>query len=135
MDNFRNRMRQLQVDSVTDFDGERIYLNRFTGGSELGIYVMDFVSGLQLRGLLENAFISALEFEGGLALSPDGNSLVLSQWLPNVSSWAAAESSLEKMLLQAEVLRNCEESHSPAKPASVASAMDEQRLRRKFISR
>lgn len=119
------------LNSPIDIDGETVYLNLHRQGAELGAYLMRFHTQEQLREALKQGFSSAISFEAGLGLSPDGTSLVLSQWLPAVGAWNQAAEPLENLLNQLAAWRAA---LAPPITTRIAQPVDrnERRLRRMF---
>lgn len=97
----------LPLDCTVEIGDERVYLNRYADGLELGIYLFEFSTPGQLANLLQNGFPSALQFEAGLALGANG--AALTQWLPNARSWLDAAAPLEKILAQAVAWRSSDQ--------------------------
>lgn len=95
----------LPLDEPVDIDGESVYLRVEAGGAELGARFIDAVTGQQLQEAMKQGFQSAMEFDAGWGLSTDGSTLLLTQWLPGVSSWTEVPEQLEKLLNQVSVLR------------------------------
>ncbi|HVK93294.1 MAG TPA: hypothetical protein VM571_01045 [Noviherbaspirillum sp.] len=95
----------LPLDEPVDIDGESVYLRVEVGGAELGARFIDAVTGQQLQEAMKQGFQSAMEFDAGWGLSTDGGTLLLTQWLPGVSSWTEVPEQLEKLLNQVSVLR------------------------------
>ena len=89
-----------KLDEPVDIGGESVYLKRYADGAELGAYLIRDHSQEQLIRAMQQGFSNALEFDAGLALAPDGSSLMLTQWLPNVSGWLEAAKPLEDFLNQ-----------------------------------
>lgn len=119
------------LDTPVEINGESVYLNVGANGAELGaILLHDYTPG-QLREALLQGFSSAIDFDAGLGLSADGNSLTLTQWLPNVYSWRQAADALEHLLNQLSVWRAALE---PAATRAVVTTRTrtEDRLRKTF---
>lgn len=103
--------RQLQsfpLDQPVRIEDESVYLKVDRDGAELGIHFLESVSDQQLQEALQLGFQNALEFDAGWAISDDGSILLLTQWLPGVSSWMEATEALEQLLNQVELLRTLE---------------------------
>jgi hypothetical protein len=98
-------LEQESLDADIEIDGKHVYLKRHSSGSELGVYLLEDYTGEQLRAALQQGFASAMQFDAGLSTSEDGNALLLTQWLPGVSSWAEVAIPLEKLLNQLETWR------------------------------
>jgi hypothetical protein len=92
-------------DTRVEVGGEYVYMQRYPSGSVLGAYLFDSHTPERLQAALNVGFSSALQFDAGLGFSDDGNSLVLSTWLPNVDSWLGAAVALENLLNQLAFLR------------------------------
>lgn len=109
-------------------DDERIYLKRYPSGAELGAYLIESYTPVQLRTALLQGFSNALSGGAGLARSADGDSLLLTHWLPGVNSWPQAADALEALLNQLVAWRAA--LASPAvKPITAAVGRNEHRLR------
>ena len=119
------------LDEPLEIDGERFYLNVHQGGAELGAYLIDEFVPEQLQDALRLGFRSAIHFDAGLGVSADGSSLVLTQWLPEVSNWSEAAQPLENLLNQLSMWRAALAPERP-QPANSAGNRDEQRLRMLF---
>ena len=88
------------IDEPVNVDGETVLLkNSLSGSTLIGLLLPDF-SEQQLRRAMEQGFAHAIEFEAGLGISADGGSLILTQWLPYVSTWMEAARPLENLLNQ-----------------------------------
>lgn len=81
-------------------DGESVYLRLADGGAELGVHLWPGATVAQLQDALKHGFASAIEYDAGLGLAPDGQGVVLSQWLPAVHGWDEAAVALEQLLNQ-----------------------------------
>lgn len=90
----------LPLNQPVEVDGESAYLNIHPGGAELGAYLVHAYAPVQLQDAMRLGFASALTYQAGLAVTPDGHSLVLTQWLPGVASWSQAVVPLENLLNQ-----------------------------------
>lgn len=90
---------------LVEVDGESVYLQPYGGGTELGAVLIHSCTPGQIRDALQQGFASAMHYGAGLALSADGEKLLLTQWLPYVSGWAQAADSLEALLNQLEAWR------------------------------
>lgn len=98
-------LQEQPLDEPVDIDGESVYLRVHPDGAELGAYLIHAYSPAQLKHALSSAFQSVRQFDAGLGRSTDGNSLVLNQWLPEVSTWTGAAEALEQMLNQVALWR------------------------------
>lgn len=99
-------LRELPIDTPVDIDGVTVWLNVRRDGAELGARLLESFTEPQLQDVLRYGFQSALEFDAGFALSADGASLNLSQWLPGVRDWVEAMEPLEKLLNQVDGLQD-----------------------------
>lgn len=82
--------------------------------------------------LLEAGFLSALEFDAGLALNPDGTRLILNQWIPGAQSWLDIVNELDMILQQAAALRLFTRDDSAPASLKLSESVDERRLRQIF---
>ena len=90
----------LPLNTVVDLDGNKVYLNVYANGAELGAHLADGASHEQTQAALRHGFASAIEFGAGLAYAADGTGLALTRWLPGVHSWTVARAALEDLLSQ-----------------------------------
>lgn len=116
-----------------NINGESVYLKVEENGAELGAFLIHDHSPPQLREALLQGFSSAIDFDAGLGKSADGNSLTLSQWLPEVSSWQQAAGFLECLLNQLSAWRELLEPATHL-PVSTTKSRIEERLRRNFAT-
>jgi len=93
------------LNEAVAIDGESVYLRVHRDGAELGAHFLAPVSERELQEALQLGFQSALEFDAGWALSDDGDTLLLTQWLPGVQDWTEVPDALELLLNQVELLR------------------------------
>ena len=130
---------QLPPDQPAEVDGMTVYLRRLPGGAELGVHLVPVDGDGVVDRSLEAAFQCALEYDGGLALSPDGQMLMLTAWLPGATAWVDAEAALERLLNQADLWHavqlaraGCEQVQARAAAARLACPpRDEARMRRR----
>lgn len=87
-------------DQPLAIDGESVYLRLSAGGAELGVHLWPGATVAQLQDALKHGFASAIEYDAGLGMAPDGHGIVLSQWLPSARNWADAADALERLLNQ-----------------------------------
>jgi len=120
-DEIQELLSVLPLNAVVDFGDDRVYLNVHGTGAELGVHLTDGTSHQEMQAVLQNGFLSALEFDAGVAYMPDGTGLALTRWLPEVRSWSAAYTALEALLNQLDAWR---EWLAPPKPAP-ASRLDD----------
>lgn len=134
------------LNTLCEVCSERVYLNSSRTGAELGAILANAeqFTPAQLQPMLEQSYSNALMFDAGLAISANGRDLLLTQWLPGVTSWVAAGPALEQLLNQLEVCRaalpdfssassNSTAAKPAVKPASVqAGDRAQQRLRMLF---
>ena len=95
----------LPLDETFGIDGELVFLKVNGQGAELGLILTPAATGEQIADALHSGFQSALDFDAGLALSPDGGDLLLTRWLPGIETWADAAEALEELLNQAGMWR------------------------------
>jgi hypothetical protein len=88
-----------------EIEGATVYLAPRAAGSELGAVLIHYCTEYQAGQALALAFSGALHGEAGLGYSPDGQSLVLSRWLPGVFAWRDAAAPLEDLLSRLEEWR------------------------------
>ena len=121
----------LPLDEPVEIDGESVYLRVDRDGAELGVQVLHDATGEQLDEALRLGFQLALECEAGWALAPDGDTLLLTQWLPGAAGWTEAAEPLERLLNLVEQLRLLDPFAVGASrpPAS----RDEQRMRSRLL--
>lgn len=103
-----DREQQLQglpLDEPVAVDGETVYLRLYQDGAELGAQFLEAANGRQLQDAVQLGFQSALAFDAGWGLSDDGETLLLTRWLPGAQGWADAAEALEQLLAQVELLR------------------------------
>lgn len=134
-DDFEQWLQSQPLNEAIELDGEFVYLNVRGGGAELGAYITRSYTSAQLQDALKQGFQSAILFDAGLGEADDEDSLVLSQWLPNVSGWSDAIEPLEKLLNQLATWRVA---LNPSKPKPIDKATDnrtEQRLRMLFAGK
>jgi hypothetical protein len=126
-------LQSLPLGEPVDIDGECVYLRVEQSGAELGVQYLGQVTEVQLQRALQQGFQNATEFDAGWALSLDGATLLLTQWLPNVSSWTEVSEALEQLLNQVELQRSLE----GATPVRRANNPDshEQSIRSKLMRR
>ena len=125
-------LQSLPVGSPVAIDGFEVWLKTFPVGAELGAHLLHRFSEAELQEALAQGFEGAIEFDAGFGLSPDGESLCLSQWLPGIGGWLEAAEPLEKLLDQVEMLR---ERIDPARKALTRDPVQErfeQRMRKKL---
>jgi hypothetical protein len=96
---------RLPLNEPVEIDGDWVYLNIHPRGAELGAYLVSAHTPAQLQDAMRLGFASALTYQAGLAVTPDGNALVLTQWLPAVDSWPQAVQPLENLLNQLSLWR------------------------------
>ena len=119
---------ELPLDVPIDIDGESVYLKVHSDGAELGAYLVHSYSSAQLQDALKQGFQSALQFDAGLGRTPDGRSLVLTQWLPDVRYWFEAAEPLERLLNQLSMWRTALAS-GKVQQTNTLETRNEQRLR------
>lgn len=95
----------LPLGEAIDIDGEQAYLNLGEGGAEIGVILLAEPNQAQIADAMRTGFQAALEFEAGLALSPEGGELLLNRWLPGVEAWSDAAEALEDILNHASLWR------------------------------
>lgn len=126
-------LRVQPFDAPVIIDGETVLLKRHAAGAELIAYLVQGATQQQVMRAMEQGFANALEFDAGLGLAPDGNSLLLTQWLPHVSTWTEAARPLEHLLNQ---LTNWRTALAPPETVRVTTKTitnrNEQRLRMMF---
>lgn len=118
-------LREQPLDSEVEIAGETVYLNIHPRGAELGAFLFRSFSQQQLHDSLRQGFSSAMEFPAGLGITRDGESLTLSQWLPEVSNWSEAASALETLLDQLAAWRMAISGVLPAGAVNAAPAARE----------
>lgn len=118
------------LDEPVEIGGEYVYLKVGQGGAELGAFLIQSFSQVQMLDVLKLGFRSAMEFDAALSQSADGRSLLLAQWLPDVYGWSEAVEPLENLLHQVEMWRAA----LATKPARTDALRDkaEQRVRGRF---
>lgn len=89
-----------RLEVPVEVDGETLYLKQHSTGAELVGTLLHAPTQEQLVRAMQQGFTNALEFDAGLGLASDGNSLTLMQWLPGVRSWSEAVFALENLLNQ-----------------------------------
>lgn len=124
-------LKTFPLDEPVSIDGESVYLRVDLDGAELGVHFLESVTDQQLQDVLQLGFQSAMEFDAGWALSSDGNTLLLTQWLPGARDWTQVSEALEQLLNQVEVLRTLEVITSTKTEHN--SSRDEQRVRSKLM--
>ncbi|MGZ5858992.1 MAG: hypothetical protein ACXWJK_17320 [Burkholderiaceae bacterium] len=134
-DDLQQWLQAQPLNSPIEISGESVYLNVEAGGAELGGYLLHGYVQRQLREALLQGFSSAIEFDAGVGITPDG-SLALTQWLPGVTSWQQAALPLEKLLNQLTVWRDVlnPSAVKPAAPSSTIATRSEERLRKMLSS-
>ena len=125
------KLQAFPLDEQVSIDGESVYLKVDLDGAELGVHFLESVTDQQLQDVLQLGFQNAMEFDAGWALSSDGSTLLLTQWLPGVRDWTQASEALEQLLNQVEVLRTLEVITSTKTEHN--SSRDEQRVRSKVM--
>jgi hypothetical protein len=125
------KLQTFPLDEPVSIDGESVYLKVDLDGAELGVHFLESVTDQQLQDVLQLGFQNAMEFDAGWALSSDGSTLLLTQWLPGVRDWTQASEALEQLLNQVEVLRTLEVITSTKTEHN--SSRDEQRVRSKLM--
>lgn len=130
-DDIEQWLRTQPLDEPVEIDGESVYLKVHADGAELGAYLISSYTQAQLQDALRQGFLSATRFDAGLGQSSDGNSLVLTQWLPQVSTWFDAAEPLENLLNQLSMWRAALNPPKAKLPENVAFR-NEQRLRMLF---
>ena len=125
------KLQAFPLDEPVSIDGESVYLKVDLDGAELGVHFLESVTDQQLQDVLQLGFQNAMEFDAGWALSSDGSTLLLTQWLPGVRDWTQASEALEQLLNQVEVLRTLEVITSTKTEHN--SSRDEQRVRSKLM--
>jgi hypothetical protein len=129
-DELEPQLHDFPLDEPVSIDGESVYLRVHQDGAELGAHFLESVTERQLQDALQLGFQSALEFDAGWALSDDGASLMLTQWLPGVRDWPEVSDPLERLLNQVELLRTLV-TITGTRPEQGASR-DERRFRSKL---
>jgi hypothetical protein len=131
-DEFGQWLQAQPLDEPVEIDGESVYLKVRQNGAELGAYLIYSYTQTQLQDALKHGFNSATRFDAGLGKTPDGNDLVLNQWLPNVTGWSEAAGPLENLLNQLSMWRAA---LVPPKVIQMDSLpnRNEQRLRMLFL--
>lgn len=104
-DEIQELLSGLPLNTVVEFGDDRIYLNVYGNGAELGVRLTEGTTYEEMRTALQNGFASAMEFDAGVAYMPDGSGLALMRWLPEVRSWISAYTALEVLLNQLETWR------------------------------
>ncbi|MFC7516075.1 hypothetical protein ACFQUU_13755 [Herbaspirillum sp. GCM10030257] len=130
-DEIEQWLQEQPLDEPVEIDGESVYLKVGPSGAELGAYLIQSYTQVQLHEALKLGFKSALRFDAGLGQTPDGSALVLTQWLPQVSGWSEAAEPLENILNQLSMWRAALTPEKP-RPASQIADRNEQRLRMLF---
>jgi hypothetical protein len=127
-DDLSQWLRSQPLDVPVEIDGESVYLKVRNDGAELGVVLIQSYTRAQLHEALRQGFNSATQFEASLGRTPDGNHLVLNQWLPNVSGWTDAGPALESLLNQLSMWRAA---LAPTKVIEMdkVTSRNEQRLR------
>jgi hypothetical protein len=95
----------LPLGEPCEIDGERVYLTQAEGGAEIGLILLPHPSQAQIAEAMRTGFQGALEFEAGLALSPEGGELLLNRWMPGAEAWSDVGEALEEILNQAALWR------------------------------
>jgi len=134
-DDFEQWLQSQPLNEAVELDGEFVYLKVQAGGAELGVYITRSYTPAQLHDAMRQGFQSAIHFDAGLGEADAGDSLVLTQWLPNVTGWTDAVEPLEKLLNQLATWRAA---MNPGKPKPTDKATDnrtEQRLRMLFAGK
>ncbi|MTV41099.1 hypothetical protein [Duganella radicis] len=134
IDELERQLQGFPLEEPVSIDGESVYLRVGRDGAELGAVFLEEMNERQLQEALQLGFQSALEFDAGWALSDDGASLLLTQWLPDARDWTAAPEALERLLNQVELLRALAAS-APAEDSREhdAGGREEQRMRSKLM--
>ena len=126
-------LRVQPFDAPVMIDGETVRLKKYAAGAELIAYLIQGATQQQVTRAMEQGFANALEFDAGLGLAPDSNNLILTQWLPHVSTWTEAARPLEHLLNQ---LTSWRAALAPPEAARVTTKTitnrNEQRLRTMF---
>jgi hypothetical protein len=127
-----NWLQSLPLDEPVEIDGESVYLRVEQSGAELGVHFLEPFTEEQLQGVLQHGFQNATEFDAGWALSLDGTTLLLTQWLPAVSSWTEVPEALEQLLNQVELQRSQEAvtTRSENNPTGIEQNLRSQLMRR-----
>jgi hypothetical protein len=119
------------LDRPVAIDGETVYLRLGQYGAELGAYLWPGAVPARLQEALKQGFSSALVFDAGLALAPDGEGVLLSQWLPEARGWVDAADALERLLNQLALWRAAlAPSGREVRAAPAGAGRDEQKMRR-----
>jgi len=129
-DEVREWLSELPLDEVVEVDSESVYLNTQPGGAELGVYLAQDYTGMQLDTALKLGFSSAVHHRAGLGLSSDGRTLVLNRWLPQAGNWNDASAALEELLNQAADMRAAMSPQKPNAAPTERANRTEERLRR-----
>jgi hypothetical protein len=127
-DNLEQWLQEQPLDEPVEIDGETVYLNVHADGAELGANLLTSYTQAQLQDALKQGFQSATRFDAGLGCTPDGNDLVLTQWLPDVSSWSEAADALENLLNQLSMWRAAL-ALAQTKQIEIKDNRDEKRMR------
>ncbi|MEN3296544.1 MAG: hypothetical protein V7642_5797 [Burkholderiales bacterium] len=128
-------LRTLPVDEPSSVGGVEVWLTVSPAGAELGACLIPVCADAQLADALKQGFRSAIDFDAGFSLSPDGKSLCLTQWLSNVYGWLEAAEPLEKLLNQVDMLHAALDPTRSALIRNPAIARIEQRLRMSLAGR
>lgn len=126
-------LRAQPLDAPVAIDGESVYLAIHRDGAELGAYLTRAYTQEQLQQALRQGFSSAIDFDAGLGQSSDGDSLVLTQWLPGVTGWPQAAQPLDNLLNQLTLWRAALAPPPSTRAADLHNRV-EHRLRQRFAA-
>lgn len=128
---------ELPIDQWVDIDGTIVRLDLKADGAVLSAELPVAFTNEATTRYVELGFSNALEFDAGLALDPQGQRLLLTQWLGGVTNWSDAENALELLLNQVDV---CRTGYPPSASVAVKVApresprqREEKRLRAQLV--
>jgi hypothetical protein len=127
-DDVESFLHSLPLGKPVTVEGEPVFLRVGENGTELGVILFTAPTDAQLIDVSRIGFQSALEYDAGLGIWAEEDAVVLSRWLPSVTSWPEAAEPLEELLEQAALWRSALAPSAP-KATSPELSANERRIR------
>lgn len=121
-------LEKLPVGKPVTVEGEPVFLRVGENGTELGVILFTAPTDAQLIDVSRIGFQSAMQYSAGLGIWEEEDAVVLSRWLPHVTSWPEAAEPLEELLDQAALWRSALDRNTPKANTPELSA-NERRIR------
>ena len=115
--------------SIAPAEMDGVDVVRRGAGAELRVLLKPVAGPDSVDAALALGFSSALTFEGGLACSPDGRSLVLTRWLADRDNADALGAAIASLRAQHAAWRALLDVDAPARPSGSRLADGRQQRR------